>query len=167
MFKDVFFGWPGRAHDAFIWQNSPIGKALESGNLKLPFDGHILGDSAYPLLPYLITPYRDNGFLTDNHRKFNYIHSTTRVCIEQAFGILKGKFRILNHLKVSLPNAKYVVMSCIILHNFVRLNSTTPNDLDEIGNFNVEDEIQEESIATTQTGISKRDVLSEWMFPIM
>jgi DDE superfamily endonuclease len=60
-FIDWFVGWPGSANDARVWNNSPIGKALGSNQDLLPINSHLLGDSAYPLNIYLITPYRDNG----------------------------------------------------------------------------------------------------------
>ncbi|KAG0437363.1 hypothetical protein HPB47_017474, partial [Ixodes persulcatus] len=59
---------------------------------KFPFDGHLLGDGAYPLRQSLLVPYRNNGRLTEQHRKYNTKHATTRVAIERAFRILKGRF---------------------------------------------------------------------------
>ncbi|XP_055843657.1 putative nuclease HARBI1 [Episyrphus balteatus] len=166
VFRDVFFGWPGSSHDAHVWSNSPIGRALNSRDLKLPNDMHILGDSAYPLNTYLITPFRDNGFLSERERKFNYIHSSTRVAIEQAFGILKSKFRCLHHLKLlKLSNAKYIVMSCIILHNFIRIKSS--EDVAVLFQDDVqstEPEIQEnEAVHGNVDAITKRDVLCEFL----
>lgn len=56
-FVNVFIGWPGCSHDARCFSNSPIYESLENGT-----DPHhvmvILGDSAYPLRPYLLTPYK-------------------------------------------------------------------------------------------------------------
>ncbi|RXM31106.1 hypothetical protein EOD39_7272 [Acipenser ruthenus] len=37
-------------------------------------DGHVLGDSAYPLETYLLTPYRDNGHLTRKQSRYNCLH---------------------------------------------------------------------------------------------
>ncbi|WAR27948.1 HARB1-like protein, partial [Mya arenaria] len=33
------------------------------------------------------------GNLTEKSKRFNYLHSSTRICIERAFGALKGRFR--------------------------------------------------------------------------
>lgn len=62
-FIDIFIGLPGRMHDARVFRNSPLFQNLMN-NLILE-NYHILGDSAYPLLPYILTPYRDNGHLNE------------------------------------------------------------------------------------------------------
>lgn len=128
IFLDIFFGWPGRSHDAFVFRNSAIGKSFENEVL-FPPDMHILGDSAYPLTTYCMVPYRDNGYLTEAQKNFNIKHSSTRVVIEQAFGILKAKFRILNYVPYrKLDVVKYIVVSCVILHNLIILHDDSTID---------------------------------------
>lgn len=52
----------------------------------------LLGDSAYPTnLTCILTPYKDNGHLTNDQKAYNYKHSSTRV-VENAFALLKGRF---------------------------------------------------------------------------
>lgn len=53
---------------------------------------HILGDNAYAIRSYLLTPYRDCGNLTESHKVFNKKLSGSRVLIENTFGIFKGRF---------------------------------------------------------------------------
>ena len=66
-FIDVFCGWPGSAHDARMWQNSPIFEKLDAGhNEILPPNSYLLGDSAYPLREFIMVPFRDNGHLNIN-----------------------------------------------------------------------------------------------------
>ena len=74
----------GSVHDARVLRVSSLGRMLENGSL----DGqsqkfHLLGDSAYPLLPTLLVPYLDNGHLTASQTQFNRIHSSTRSFIER------------------------------------------------------------------------------------
>lgn len=122
-FTDVFVGYPGRCHDANIWKNSPLRKAIVNNLLRFPLECHLLGDAAYPLESCLMVPYKDNGFLTSEQIRFNNILSSTRVFVEQAFGILKKKFRILNYLEMTnFKLIKYVIMSCFILHNIILKN---------------------------------------------
>jgi len=54
---------------------------------------HLLGDSAFPLLENLLVPFKATHILTDKEKLFNRRLSSTRVVIEQAFGLLLGRFR--------------------------------------------------------------------------
>lgn len=51
-----------------------------------------LGDSAYPLLPFLLTPKLNEEEGTPGARYTDH-HVRTRVAIECCFGILKGHWR--------------------------------------------------------------------------
>lgn len=83
---DAFVGWPG-SNDARVWKQSPIYSCLKNEpNKYLPDDLHLLGDSAYPLDTFILTPYRDNDYLTAKERNFNKIHSSVRVIVEQTIG---------------------------------------------------------------------------------
>lgn len=78
MFTDVYTRWPGSIH---VFKSSPLFTYLEKHGI--PENGHILGDSAYRLSSYMLTPYRDNGQLGD-------VQKCTIVCtvrIETAFAI--------------------------------------------------------------------------------
>lgn len=66
----------------------------------LPPNFHIIGDSAYPLLLNVMTPYRDNGHLTRKQATYNRKLSSIRSTIERVFGLLKGKFRRLKYLDI-------------------------------------------------------------------
>lgn len=83
-----------------------------------PNNSHLLGDSAYPNGAFLLTPYRDNGRLTLRQKNYNHKHSATRVLIEQTFGLLKTRFRILKFINIYrtelIPN---IIMACCVLHN--------------------------------------------------
>ncbi|KAK4882540.1 hypothetical protein RN001_005859 [Aquatica leii] len=118
-FTDVYAGCPGSIHDARVLRLSALGKKLMSYNHDIVLEHHhLLSDSAYPNMKNLITPYKDNGRLSRVQRHFNYKHSAGRVAIEQAFGLLKGTFRILRY--VNMYNTKIipkVIISCCVLHN--------------------------------------------------
>lgn len=120
-FLDVFAGWPGSVHDARVFRNSPLYHILKDGNVHE--ENHILGDSAYALAPFMMVPFRDNGHLTEEQVNFNMRHSSTRVVIERAFGLLKSKFRRLQYLEMRLVNKiPLVILSACILHNFILVN---------------------------------------------
>ncbi|GJQ67632.1 hypothetical protein Trydic_g8423 [Trypoxylus dichotomus] len=63
---------------------------ISEGNQFIPDNMHLVRDSAYPLIPNVIVPFRDNGHLTRRQLRCNTILSKCRSKIAQAFGRLKG-----------------------------------------------------------------------------
>lgn len=55
---------------------------------------YVLGDSAYPLLPFLLTP-KLNQVEGSPGAKYTNHHVQTRIAIERCFGVLKGRWRCL------------------------------------------------------------------------
>lgn len=122
--------WPGSVHDARIWRNSEIAQRMQGSNSIL------LGDSAYPLTPFLQTPIRNP--LTRAEIAFNRVHASERVVVERTIGLLKRRFPMLgSRIRVPLQRVPTYVVACVVLHNI----SILLNDhLDE-------DEGEEEQIA--------------------
>ena len=120
-FLDVFCAYPGSVHDARVYRNSPLYEVVQD----LPSKFHLLGDSAYPISKNLMTPFRDNGHLTLEEKRYNSAHSSTRVDIERAFGLLKGKFRKLKFLDMrNVEDIPSTILTCCALHNFILLNES-------------------------------------------
>ena len=88
-FIDIFVGYPGRVHDARVFGASK----LYSQGAQMCGKHVLLGDSAYPLLGYLLTPFKENQIISGAMRRYNTVHSVARTTIEQAFGLLKGGAR--------------------------------------------------------------------------
>jgi hypothetical protein len=92
-FLDIFVGWPGSVHDSRVLKNSPLFDRKENNQAAMfPKNTHLLGDSAYGLSTWLSTPFKDHGNSTQTQRRYNYVHSSTRMAIERTFGTLKGCF---------------------------------------------------------------------------
>jgi hypothetical protein len=130
-FLDIITGWPGSVQDSRLLAASRFYKDVEYYKTKLNTfeyycsDGetvlreYILGDSGYPLLPWLMTPYaRDLSEETDD---WNYRQSQARMCIERAFGVLKGRWQILNRVlwRIKADRIGPLIYCCCLLHNLM------------------------------------------------
>lgn len=93
-------------------------------------DGVLLGDSGYPCLPYLMTPYQDP--VTVKERRFNRAQKVTRSSVERAFGILKRRFHLLHsEIRMSPERVCTLVAACCILHNIAIENNEPMEDDDD------------------------------------
>ncbi|CAH1969151.1 unnamed protein product, partial [Acanthoscelides obtectus] len=126
----VDIGSFGRQSDGGNFRSSSLFRALDRKELDVPPDQClpqtnikaplvIVGDEAYPLLPYLMRPYPRRN-LDNSKRIFNYRLSRARRCAECAFGIMSGKWRILlKPIETKIETAINIVKAICILHNFV------------------------------------------------
>ncbi|KAM8823429.1 LOW QUALITY PROTEIN: putative nuclease HARBI1 [Spinachia spinachia] len=103
--------WPGSVHDARILRESALYRDLQAN----PPDGIILGDGAYPLLPWLMTPFVTTN--TPAQARFNTARCRARCAIERLNGALKRRFACLNYLRVEPQKACNRTLACIVLHN--------------------------------------------------
>ncbi|XP_071581856.1 putative nuclease HARBI1 [Temnothorax nylanderi] len=118
---NVHCGEPGSLHDARIFRRSELYHAANGDNgVLFPNDTFLLGDSAYPSLPWLVPPFRDNGHLTPQQMEFNFIHSSTRMSVERTFGQLKGRFRRIKFFTEYREMSFIIntVVAACILHNY-------------------------------------------------
>lgn len=128
-FISVEVGAYGKESDGGVFSRSEIKRHLESNSFHIPALSRIpnsedelpfflIGDAAYPLKPYLITPI--NAGLDHDRRIFNYRHSRARRCIECAFGILASKWRVLKSpIETKVDTAVKIVLATVALHNAI------------------------------------------------
>lgn len=129
-FRDIIAGWPGSLSDSIVLQSSGFfklseeGKRLNGKKLVLPegteLREYIVGDTGFPLLPWLLTPYRRRG-LSNFQSEFNKRLSATRMVAQRALARLKETWKIIHGVmwkpdKHRLPR---IVLVCCILHNIV------------------------------------------------
>ena len=129
LFRNLCIGWPGSVHDARVLANSSLYKKVINGQIFLGIGNHaqiqghpirpfLVGDSAYPLLPWLIKPFSFSSSLTSEQKLFNYRISKGRVVVENAFGRLKARWRRLSkQIDMHIDNAPHIIAACCVLHN--------------------------------------------------
>lgn len=149
---NIHCGEPGSLHDARIFRRSELYYAANADNgVLFPGNTFLLGDSAYPSLPWLVPPFKDNGHLTPQQREFNFIHSSTRICVERAVGQLKGRFRRIKFFTEyrEMSFITNTVVAACILHNYcINENDVynfpeyIDNEFDNLDNDNGELEIR-------------------------
>ncbi|XP_067633157.1 putative nuclease HARBI1 isoform X1 [Eurosta solidaginis] len=119
-FIDITCGEPGSLHDYRVLRRSKLFEDAESHYEEMFPNSHfIIGDSAYPSNKWIVSPFKDYGNLNDAQRKFNEILSSTRMVVENAFGLLKGRFRRLLMFteQTDLKMITNIVVSVCVLHN--------------------------------------------------
>src|SRR3546814_9142264 len=90
MFLDVDIRQPSGLGDWNAWKASPLANVDSS---PIPPGCMLLADAGYFAHPTLLTPYnRQRTELSVRQHNFNLQHSRGRVVVEDAFGILKGRF---------------------------------------------------------------------------
>lgn len=140
-FLDVFCGEAGSLHDARVLRRSVFYQKALNGHINFR-NRYLLGDSAYPTtLNWLVTPFKDNGNLTPQHHIFNFKHSSTRIVIENAFALLKGRFRRLRHF--DNRNISFIVkctVAACVLHNIcIDAREDEAIDIEEVDEGDMEE----------------------------
>lgn len=72
-----------------------------------------------PCRPWMLAPYKGHkdGISRNEYYK-NFVQSSTRMCIKRAFGMLKGRWKILlKRVDMHLRNVQDLMSTCMVLHN--------------------------------------------------
>ncbi|XP_039970825.1 putative nuclease HARBI1 [Bactrocera tryoni] len=83
------------SHNSHVWNLSGERESLRTNYENGNRSERILGDSGYPLEPWLLTPYRNAPERSDDDLYFNQQFTKGRSLIQRVFGVLKGRFRCL------------------------------------------------------------------------
>lgn len=127
----VDIGGYGRRSDGGIFRDSIIGHKFNNHEMNLPkpesltMDGLplpyvLVGDEAFQLTEYLLRPYPGKD-LNQERTIFNYRLSRARRTIENTFGILVSRWRILKRpIICTIEKSMKIVQAIVCLHNWLR-----------------------------------------------
>ena len=133
----VNIGAPGACSDAQIWNQSDLRQYIDDDKIHVPpaepipgddkdIPYFIIGDDAFALKSWMMKPFSRTN-MEHSERIFNYRLSRARRVVENAFGILANRFQcLLGTLKQSPDNVELIILSCVCLHNLMRI--TYPGD---------------------------------------
>lgn len=135
-FLFVEAGANGRVSDGGVFANSKFADKFTEKKLRIPEWRQlpnstssapyvIVADDAFPLKENIMKPYGGNQIESDR-RIFNYRLSRARRIVENAFGILSSRFRILlTTMNLSPEKASKITITCCYLHNFLKRNNSS------------------------------------------
>ncbi|KAJ3680831.1 hypothetical protein LUZ60_015320 [Juncus effusus] len=194
-FRDMITGWPGSMTEFQILKSSNFYKLCEKGarlqNSTNLLEGnptdllegsgmvreYIVGDSAYPLLPWLITPYQGNNNNNNNSSnsnisseklEFNKRHLMTRSVASRALSRFKEMWRFFQGEmwrpdKHKLPR---MILVCGLIHNIIIDLEGESAKSDEVAiGGNVHDGNYKSRVCEFEdrNGVLMRDVLSRYL----
>ncbi|KAJ8915253.1 hypothetical protein NQ315_014760 [Exocentrus adspersus] len=127
--------FPGSVHDAAIWSLSDVRLLLKRKYQAGGRDFLLLGDSAYPLRPYLMTPIL-HALPGTPESQYTDTHCRARNCVERCIGALKGRFRCLREDRVlhhAPAFAAKILYACGILQNIIKDANVADDEIFEPG----------------------------------
>ncbi|XP_050515302.1 putative nuclease HARBI1 [Diabrotica virgifera virgifera] len=156
--------YPGSTHDSAIWTMSNVIQHMEQtyGNGERGF--WLLGDSGYPLQPWLLTPIEGAQQNTPEGR-YTFSHSSVRNCVERCNGVLKMRFRcLLKHrvLHYTPVKAAEIINACCVLHNILVSHNIEVElvEEDELVN-DMEENVQENNLPLDDRLVAGRRIRNQ------
>lgn len=135
-FLYIDVGCEGRISDGGVFNKCSFATVLENDTLQFPNQRTLLGrnepvpyvivaDDAFALKQNVMKPF-PGTFLSPSQRIFNYRLSRARRVIENAFGIMSAKFRVLRSpIHVDAAKTRKITLACCALHNFLITRKST------------------------------------------
>lgn len=129
-FLYIDVGCNGRISDGGVFNKCTFAAAMNNDALKLPEPTPLLGrtmnvpfmivaDDAFALRINIMKPFPGRT-LTGAQRIFNYRLSRARRVVENSFGILTARFRVLRDaINLDANKTKRITLACCALHNFL------------------------------------------------
>ncbi|KAK4265293.1 hypothetical protein QN277_026362 [Acacia crassicarpa] len=134
-FLDVSAGWPSTMKPESILHQSKLYSGVEESRELLQGPSHklgdgclippyILGDSCFPLMPWLLTPYNrlnEEDSFSSVERAFNSAHNQAMGSVVSAFGKLRARWQLLSKQwkEECVEYLPFVIVTGCLLHNFL------------------------------------------------
>jgi hypothetical protein len=135
IFWNVCAGQPGGVHDGGQFKVSSLYKDLRKREILqepvvlvggIMCTPYLIGDAAYPIRTYLIKNWKAPNDM--DKRRFDNSMNSGRIVIEQAFGTLKNRWRILKNFNSRVDRAARITVAYCWLHNYCEmLNQPEPH----------------------------------------
>ncbi|GBG70514.1 hypothetical protein CBR_g6642 [Chara braunii] len=134
---DFRYGFPGTVGNARVLKHTSLYRRALKGTLFLDEEGdpfraerpvipgvpgwYLLGDGGYPSIPWLMTPYGQQGNVTRNMQVFDSLHKIVQSCVEHFFGVFKTRFQFFYRPHVAdIKREGLEFHACCILHNLLQ-----------------------------------------------
>ncbi|XP_040071044.1 putative nuclease HARBI1 [Ixodes scapularis] len=157
---------PGSTHDSYVWRRSWVRQECVAGHL-VRHNEYLLGESGYPLEPWLMTPVPGRPALGTPTGEYNQAHASMRAVVERCIGLLKSRFRCLHRHRTLYHHPKIagtIVAACAVLHNVCLCSGEAePEPQSDSDSSSDEDSDEEESAdaARERRGLQSRRLYSQ------
>ncbi|KYN18720.1 Putative nuclease HARBI1 [Trachymyrmex cornetzi] len=156
----------GRTHDARVWSSSQLSRHMlreyENGRR----NAWLIGDSGYPLLPFLMTP-KLNQPPRSPGASYTDSHVRARCSIEKTIGELKGRWRCLRKeraLHYAPEFSARIVNATCVLHNIAKHYNVPTNEIYIEDDIEIEEIEIENNVNMRARGNAVRETLIQQYF---
>ncbi|KAF2905500.1 hypothetical protein ILUMI_00666 [Ignelater luminosus] len=117
VFEDCDFAVELNRHSLNIPEDTPL------PGMTIPVPHVLLADAAFPAQQHILKPFPMKD-MTKHQRIYNYQISRGRRIVENAFGILVNRFRVLlNPISLARDKVVLITQACCVLHNYIKTES--------------------------------------------
>ncbi|CAI9100920.1 OLC1v1038112C1 [Oldenlandia corymbosa var. corymbosa] len=134
-FLDVSAGWPSNVSPENILRKSKLFAGIEESKEYLngpsfeisdrnSIPQYILGESCFPIMPWLLTPYRDfdeHQELNSSKTAFNKVHEVGVQLVRKAFWKLRKRWKLVTEKwnEECIEAFPFIIVACCLLQNFL------------------------------------------------
>ncbi|KAJ3686380.1 hypothetical protein LUZ61_015544 [Rhynchospora tenuis] len=168
-FRAVVVGWEGSTHDSLV-----LRRTIDAG-FTVPKGRYYLVDGGYANTQQFLAPYcgktyhlaqfqqrRPRNRYENAEELHNHRHAQLRNVVEKAFGILKGRFRILRDMhRYKYSFQTNLVIAYCVLHNFINRHQRVQVDFEEDATSSDGSDDPDTDVPSTSANVSGAQMLKE------